>query len=214
MCAASASFKVFSSPSSSASGENSGLPFAENIAGLIDVAGSLRCNEAPAGLRLGVHGTMNGAGTAVVGDEVETCGGGGDDVRKTSAAAAMMGAAVLVPTLTLLMPIDTRRGCVDAGEGRADTGRVTGDGCCCSAAARPCDLRRFAHFRSNPLACSRAFSASLRARASAEMRGFVAVVVRAHSGTTYGFFTTAGAGVGFGVGTDVSALNVALAGAA
>ena len=30
------------------------------------------------------------------------------------------------------------------------------------------------------------------------MRGFVAVVVRAHSGTTYGFFTTAGAGVGFG----------------
>jgi hypothetical protein len=45
------------------------------------------------------------------------------------------------------------------------------------------------------------------------MRGFVAVVVRAHLGTTYGFFTTAGAGVGFRVGTDVSALNVALAGA-
>jgi hypothetical protein len=37
---------------------------------------------------------MNGAGTAVVGDEVETCRGGVDDVRKTSTAAAMMGAAV------------------------------------------------------------------------------------------------------------------------
>jgi len=157
---------------------------------------------------------MTGAGTAVVGDELETCGGGGDDDRKTSAAAAMMGAAVLIPTLALLLPNDTRRGCVDADEGRTDTGWVTGNGGCCSAVARPRDLRRLTNFRSNALACSRAFSASLRARASTEMRGFVEVAVRAHSGTTYGFFTTVGAGVGFGVGTDASALNVALAGAA
>jgi hypothetical protein len=51
-------------------------------------------------------------------------------------------------------------------------------------------------------------------RASAEMGGFVAVGIRAHSGTTYSFFTIAGAGVGFGVGTDAAALNVALAGGA
>src|SRR6267154_1161832 len=116
-CAALVSFKVFPSSSSSASGENSGLPLAENIAGVNGVARSPRRNEAPAGLRVGVHGTMTGAGTAVVGDELETCGGGGDDDRKTSAAAAMMGAAVLIPTLALLLPNDTRRGCVDADEG-------------------------------------------------------------------------------------------------
>lgn len=126
----------------------------------------------------------------------------------------MMGAAVLVSTLALLLPNDTRRDGVDVDEGRTDAGWVADDGGCCSVAARPRDLRRFANFRSNALACSRAFSASLRARASAEMRGFVAVVVRAHSGRTYGFFTTSGAGVGFGVATDVSLLDVALAGAA
>jgi hypothetical protein len=59
------SFKVFPS------GENSGLPLAENIAGLNDVTGLPRRNEAPAGLRVGVDSTMTGAGTAVVRDEVE-----------------------------------------------------------------------------------------------------------------------------------------------
>ncbi len=91
------------------------------------MAGSPRRNEAPepTGLRVGVHGTMTGAGTAVVGDEadeVETRGGGGDGVQKTSAAAAMMGAAVLSPTLALLLLNDMRRGCIDANEGRTDTG--------------------------------------------------------------------------------------------
>jgi hypothetical protein len=71
-CAALASFKVFLSSSSSTSGENSGLPFAENIAGLNGMAGSPKCNEAPMGLCVGVDGTMTGAGTAVVGDEVKT----------------------------------------------------------------------------------------------------------------------------------------------
>jgi hypothetical protein len=70
-CATLASFKVFPSSSSSTSGENSGLPFAENIAGINGMAGSPRRNEAPTGLRVGVDGTMTGAGTAVVGDEVE-----------------------------------------------------------------------------------------------------------------------------------------------
>ena len=48
------------------------------------------------------------------------------------------------------------------------------------------DLRRDARLRSTIFACSRASSASLRASASADIRGLVAVVVRAHSGTTYG----------------------------
>jgi hypothetical protein len=42
-------------------GENSGLPLAENIARLDDVVRSPRCNETPAGPRVGVHGTMTGA---------------------------------------------------------------------------------------------------------------------------------------------------------
>ena len=63
---------------------------------------------------MGVHGTMIGAlaGTVVV----------GDDVRKTLAATAMIRAAVLVPTLALFLPNDTRPGYVDADEGRTDTG--------------------------------------------------------------------------------------------
>jgi hypothetical protein len=139
-CAALASFKVFLSLSSSASGENSGLPLTENIAGLNDVAGSLRRNKVPADLRVGVHGTMTGAGTAVVGNEVETCGGGGDEDQKTSAAAAMMGTAILVPKFALLLPNNTWRGCVGADEGQTDTGSVTGDGGSCLADPRPCDL--------------------------------------------------------------------------
>ncbi|KAI0285801.1 hypothetical protein BGY98DRAFT_1173261 [Russula aff. rugulosa BPL654] len=71
-CADLVSFKVFPSSSSSTSGENSGLPFAENITGLNSMAGSPRRNKAPTGLRVGVDGTMTGAGTAVMGDEVET----------------------------------------------------------------------------------------------------------------------------------------------
>jgi hypothetical protein len=55
----------------------------------------------------------------------------------------MMGAAVLIPTLALLLPNDTQR-CVDFDEGRTDTGWVTGDIGCCSADACPRDLRRFA----------------------------------------------------------------------
>ena len=57
------------------------MPLAKNTAGLNDVVGSPRLNEAPAGLRVGVHGTMTGArvGIGVVGDKVETCGSGGDD---------------------------------------------------------------------------------------------------------------------------------------
>jgi len=155
---------------------------------------------------------MTGVWTAVVGDEVEAAGG--DDVRRMSAAAAMMGAAVLIPTLMLLVPNDTRRGCTPADEERTDTGSVGGYGGGCSTAPRPRDLRRFARFRSSALACSSASSASFLSRASAEMRGLVAVVVRAHSGTTYGFLITAGAGAGFGVGTDAAALNDALTGAA
>ncbi len=54
----------------------------------------------------------------------------------------------------------------------------------------------------------------MRVRASSEMRGFIAVVVRAHSGTTYGFLATAGVGEGSGVGTDAVALDVVLPGAA
>jgi hypothetical protein len=65
-------FQVFSSSPSSISGENSRLPLAENIARLNGMAGSPRRNEAPTGLRVGVDGTMTGAGTAVVCDEVET----------------------------------------------------------------------------------------------------------------------------------------------
>jgi hypothetical protein len=57
---------------------------------------------------------------SVVGDGVRTCRGGWDDVRKTLAAAAMMRAAVLAPMLALLLPNDSRPGCVDAGEGRTD----------------------------------------------------------------------------------------------
>jgi hypothetical protein len=145
-CAALASFKVFSSSSSSASGENSGLPLAENIAGLNDVAGSLRRNEAPADLHVGVHGTMTSAGTAMVGNEVETCRGGGDEDRKMSAAAAMMGAAVLVPKFALLLPNDTWCGCVGADEGQTDTGSVMGDGGSCLADPHPRDLQQFANF--------------------------------------------------------------------
>jgi hypothetical protein len=182
--------------SSPASGENSGLPRAENIVGLNDVAGSPRRSKAPLGLRVGVHGTMTGMGTAV-GDEDKA--GGGDDVQRMSAAMAMMGAAVLKPTLMLLVPNDTRRGCIPADEERSDAGWVEGYGGCCSMAPRPHDLRRFDRFHSSALACSSAFSASLRARASAEMRGLVAVAVRAHSGTMYGFLIKAGTGAGFGV---------------
>jgi hypothetical protein len=57
---------------------------------------------------VGVDGTMTGAGTAVVGNEVESCGGRGDGVQKTSVAVAMTGAAVLVPTFALRLPNDTR----------------------------------------------------------------------------------------------------------
>jgi hypothetical protein len=46
------------------------------------------------------------------------------------------------------------------------------------------------------------------------MRGLVAVVVRAHSGTTYGFLAAAEAGAGFGVGADVAVLDIGLAGIA
>jgi hypothetical protein len=48
------------------------LPFAENITGLNGMAGSPRRNKAPTGLGVGVDGTMTGAGTALMGDEVET----------------------------------------------------------------------------------------------------------------------------------------------
>jgi len=135
----------------------------------------------------------------------------------TLAAAAMMGAAVLVPTLALLLPNDTRCSCVDTDEGRTDTGWVTRDGGCCSATARPRELRRFAN--QLPLQCFTVACSRLHVRSQLPcVRGppqRCAALSRlwyAHSGTTYGFFTTAGAGVGFGVGADESALNVALAG--
>jgi hypothetical protein len=95
--AALASFKVFpSSSSSSTSEENSGLPFAENIAGINGTAGSPRRNEVPTGLRTGVDGTMTGAGAAVVDDKIKTWGGRRDDDQKTLVAAAMMGVSVKV----------------------------------------------------------------------------------------------------------------------
>jgi hypothetical protein len=73
----------------------------------------------------------------------------------------MMDTAVLVPPLALLLPNDTRRGCVDAEEGR--THRLgNGDGLTVAAtSARRPSLRQFARFRSNPLACLHAFSDSL-----------------------------------------------------
>jgi len=86
-----------------------------SVAGLNKkVVGSARRSEGPAvDLRVGVHGTRTAAGTAVLGEEVDTIGGGGgDDVRRISAAAAVMGAAAL----TLLLPSDTRRGCVPTDE--------------------------------------------------------------------------------------------------
>ena len=200
--------------SSSTSGEKRGLLLAENFVRLDEVPGSACRREAAVSLRLGVHGIATGMETAVPGDEDATSDGGGEDVRKMSVAAAVMGAVVLILVPTLLLPNDTRRGCVPADEGRADTGWLRGDGGGCSTAARPRDLRRFARFRSIALARSHAFSASLRASASAEMRGLVAVLVRAHSGTTYGFLTSDGAGAGFGVGTDAVALDIELAGMA
>jgi hypothetical protein len=158
--------------------------FAANIVELDDVVGSAFRSEAAAALRVGVHGTATGMETLAPGDEDDITGGGGDEVRKMSAAAAMMGAVVLVLEHMLLLPSDTRRGCAPADKGWSDADWVGEDGGGCSSAARPRDLRRFDRFRSSALACSRAFSASLRARASEEIRGLVAVEVRAHSGTT------------------------------
>jgi hypothetical protein len=212
MSAGFASITVFSS--SSASGEKRGLLLAAIFVVLDEVEGSACRSEVAEGLRLGVHGTARGTETAVLGDDDATSdGGGGEDDRKISVAAAMIGAAELLAP-TFLSPNDERRGCISADEGRTVTDWVGEDGGGCSTAACPRDLRRFALFRSSALACSRAFSASLRACASAEMRGLVAVVVRAHSGTTYGFLTTAGAGAGSGAGTDVAALEIGLAGTA
>ena len=111
------------------------------------MAGSPQRNEAPAGM----PGTTTGTGTAVVGDEVETCRGGGDDVQKTSVAVA-----IRVPTLALLLPNDTRRDCIDADE---EGSWAMGDGGCCSAAAHSRSLRQFGHFRPN------AFSGSGRVTA-------------------------------------------------
>jgi hypothetical protein len=107
-----------------------------------------------------------------------------------SAAAAMMGATVLAPFLAGDI------GCVAVGEGQENTGSVGEDGTAGSVvdSVRARDLRRWARLRSSNLACSRASSASLRASASSDMRGLVAVVVRAHSGTTYGAFDLDGAG--------------------
>jgi len=207
-----ANLTVFSS--SSASGEKSGLLLAANFVALDEVTGSASRSEAAVSLRVGVHGTSTGAETAALGDKDETTGGGGDEVRKMSVAAAVMGAAALTLTLTLPDPLprDTRHDCISADDGRSDTDWVGGDGGSGSTGPSPRDLRRFARFRSSALARSRSFSASLRASASSEMRGWVAVVVRAHSGTTYGFLTIAGARVGFGVSTDAAVLNGALAG--
>src|SRR6266850_840382 len=207
MSAGLASITVFSS--SSASGEKRGLLLAAIFVKLDEVAGSACRSEVAEGLRLGVHGTAMDTETVAPGDD-----GGGEDVRKMSAVAAVIGATELMLAPTSLSPNDERRGCIPADEGRTDTDWVGEDGGGCSTAACPRDLRRFPRFRSSALACSRAFSASLRASASTEMRGLVAVVVRAHSGTTYGFLTTAGAGAGFGVGTDAAALEIGLAGIA
>ena len=72
------------------------------------------------------------------------------------------------------------------------------------ASVRVRDLRRWERLRSSTLACSRASSASLRASASADMRGLVEVVVRAHSGMTYGVFDLDGAGRDSGAVLDVA----------
>lgn len=213
MSAGLASLTVFSS--SSASGEKRGLLLAAIFVRLDEAAVSACRSEVAEGRRLGVHGTAMDTEAVVPGDEDATSDdGGGEDVRKMSVAAAVIGATVLMLVPTLLSPSDERRGRISADEGRSGTDWVGGDGGGCSTAACPRDLRRFARFRSSALACSRAFSASLRASASTEMRGLVAVVVRAHSGTTYGFLTTAGAGAGFGVSTDAATLEIGLAGIA
>jgi hypothetical protein len=49
------------------------------LVGRNGVAGSPWRNEAPAGLGVGMHGTMTGTGTPVVSNEVKSCGGEGDD---------------------------------------------------------------------------------------------------------------------------------------
>ena len=156
----------------------------------------------PVLLRVGVHGGKTGIRTDdLAGDKDDR--GGGEDVRKMSAAAAMMGAAVLTPFLAG----DTSwYACVAVVEGREDTGCIGEDGAAGSAvdSVRARDLRRCARLRSSNLACSRASSASLRASASADMRGLVAVVVRAHSGTTYGVLDLDGAGRDSGTVLDVA----------
>lgn len=156
----------------------------------------------PVLLRVGVHGGKTGIGTDdLAGDRDDR--GGGEDVRRMSAAAAMMGAAVLTPFLAG----DTSWcGCVAVAEGRENMGCVGEDGAAGSAvdSVRARDLRRWARLRSSNLACSRASSASLRASASADMRGLVAVVVRAHSGTTYGVLDLDGAGRDSGTVLDAA----------
>jgi hypothetical protein len=154
----------------------------------------------PVLLRVGVHGTKTGIGTDdLAGDRDDR--GEGEDVHRMSAAAAIMGAAVLTPFLAG----DTSRcGCAAVAEARANAGSVGEDGAAGSVVDSPRarDLRRWARLRSSNLACSRASSASLRASASSDIRGLVAVVVRAHSGTTYGALDLDGAGRDSGVVLD------------
>ena len=186
--------------SSSASGEKSGLPLslppATNV-GLEVSEGREMLQLRVILLRVGVHGAKTGIGIAVV-----ACGEG-EDVRRMSATAAMMGAVALSQ---FLAGDASQGGCVAAAEGRVNTGSVGEDGAAVSAAesARPRDLRRCARLRSSSLACSRASSASLRASASADMRGLVAVEVRAHSGTTYGALNVDDAGRDSGAAMDVA----------
>ena len=197
-----ANLSVFSS---SASGEKSGLPLQLSSATKVGLEVSeSRETLPPILLRVGVHGAKTGIGTVeLTGDGDDP--GGGEDVRKMSATAAMTGAAVLAP---FLVGEVSRRGCVTVAEGRLNTGSMGEDGAAGSVVASPRarDLRRWARLRSSTLACSRASSASLRASASADMRGLVAVDVRAHSGTTYGALDLDGAGRDSGAALDMAAV--------
>lgn len=152
-------------------------------------------------LGIGVHDTETGIETPATGDEEETTCGGWNEVQKMSVAAAMMGAVVLVPTHTLLLPSDTRRGRTPTDKGWSDAGWVRGDGSGCSTAASPRDLRRFARFRSSALAWSRtSFRRDARLGCGRGAYPF-------GDGDNYGFLTTAGTGAGFEASKDAAALN-------